>query len=66
MNNKWEHIRAAAIAFFCVFGMVTCHGIDRYSHVELEKAKARKAEAQQHEAEAALHLEKLKRHSSGE
>jgi len=63
MNDKWEHIRAAAIAFICVFGLVTCHGIDRYSELEAEKAKTRKAEAAQHQAEAELELEKLKRRS---
>lgn len=66
MNNKWEHIRAIAVAFICVFGLVTCAGVDKYYMIEAERAKARKAEADQRQAEATLELEKLKRRTHSE
>lgn len=60
MDNKWDNIRSAAVAFICVFGLVTCHGVDKYSYVATEENKARQAEAERDRVKAQLELEKLR------
>jgi hypothetical protein len=60
VNNKWENIRIAIVIFVCVFGMVTCHGIDTYSKVRLEETKTERVGAERDRAKAQLELEKLR------
>ena len=61
VENKWEHIRAIAITFFCIAGLVTCEGTNQYSKIRIGEAEARKAEAEADATKARLALEKLKK-----
>ncbi len=60
-NNKWDNIRIAAVAFFCIAGLVSCEGIGRFSQVRIHEAQAKEAQAEADTARAKLELERLKR-----
>ena len=66
MDNKWDNIKSAAIAFFCVFGLATCHGIDKYSALRLEEEKTERFEAERDRIKAQLELEKLRQRQAGQ
>ena len=55
LNEKWEVIRLIALSVVCVFGLVTCHGIDSYRNIRKQELDVEqlKAEATKAEAEAA-------------
>jgi len=61
MNSKWESIRSICIWFFCIFGLVSCHGVDQYFVSEIKKLDAVKAQAESDRAKAQLELERLRR-----
>ena len=66
MDNTWEHIRIAVVIIVCVFGMATCHGIDTYRMVHVEKTKTDRVEAERDKAKAQLELEKLRQRQAGQ
>jgi len=65
-SNKWDNIRTAAVASVCIFGLATCHGIDKYSDVRVEEAKTERIEAERDRAKAQLELEKIRQRQSGQ
>ncbi len=66
MSDKWDNIRSAAVAFVCVFGLATCHGIDKYSEIRVEEEKTERFEAERDRIRAQLELEKLRKKQAGQ